>query len=66
LIPASVLQEVDQLIGYIEAGCADPSLGATHYLNIPLTKQINGGKLPSWVSKMTHLATIGQHDFYKE
>lgn len=45
---------------------ADPTDGATHYLNIELTKILNKGKLPSWVSKLKHTIKIGQHDFYKE
>lgn len=44
----------------------DPTGGATHYLNIELTKELNGGKLPSWVYKMEHLAKFGKHDFYRE
>jgi cell wall hydrolase len=44
----------------------DPTHGATHYLNEPLTRKIRGdGTLPEWVAKMTHTAKIGQHDFYK-
>lgn len=63
---SDTLTECSNLITQIEQGCPDPSLGATHYLNIELTKQIRGGTLPSWVYKMAHLTTIGRHDFYKE
>jgi Cell Wall Hydrolase len=45
---------------------ADPTNGATHYLNIELTKKLRGGTLPDWVEAMIHTATIGDHDFYKE
>lgn len=44
----------------------DPTLGATHYLNIELTKQIRGGTLPGWVNKLTQTVKIGKHTFYRE
>ena len=50
----------------IDESVADPTQGATHYLNIEVTKQQRGGSLPSWAEKLTHTATIGDHDFYKE
>jgi len=44
----------------------DPTKGATHYLNIPLTKRIRrDGKLPSWVSRLTKTVVIGRHTFFK-
>ena len=66
LMGEKTLTEISNLITQIEQGCPDPSNGATHYLNIELTKQIRGGTLPSWVYKMEHLATIGKHDFYRD
>lgn len=48
-----------------ETAFADPTHGATHYLNEPLTRQLRGGSLPDWVSKMTKTAEIGKHTFYK-
>ena len=51
----------------ITESVSDPTQGATHYLNIEVTKQQRGdGKLPSWVEAMEHTVTIGAHDFYKE
>ena len=44
----------------------DPTLGATHYLNIKLTKSMRGGTLPAWVKKLHKLVDIGQHSFYVE
>src|SRR3990167_6293611 len=44
----------------------DPTHGATHYLNIPLTRQLRGGTLPLWVAAMVKTVDIGQHSFYKE
>ena len=44
----------------------DPTLGATHYLNIPLTKKIRGGTLPVWVSRLKKTAVIDKHTFFKE
>ena len=44
----------------------DPTHGATHYLNIPLTREIRGGSLPTWVAAMVKTVDIGQHSFYKE
>ena len=41
----------------------DPIQGATHYLNIPVTKKIRGGTLPSWYSEHKVTATIGRHTF---
>jgi hypothetical protein len=70
---SETLSEIDNLITQIEAGyeisstrwCPDPSLGATHYLNKALVIK-DAGRLPSWIDKMEHLVTIGNHDFYKE
>ena len=45
----------------------DPSLGATHYLNEPLTRSMRkGGDLPRWVSRLHKLVDIGEHSFYVE
>ena len=44
----------------------DPTKGADHYLNIPLTRKMRGGSLPGWVAKLKRTAVIGQHTFYKE
>ncbi len=44
----------------------DPTLGATHYLNIPLTKKIRGGTLPVWVSRLKKTTVIDKHTFFKE
>ncbi|KKK98758.1 hypothetical protein LCGC14_2639590, partial [marine sediment metagenome] len=45
----------------------DPSLGATHYLNEPLTRSMRkGGDLPAWVSRLHRLVDIGEHSFYVE
>jgi len=68
-IDEKVFIEIDKLIlgtTSTMAGFSDPTFGATHYLNIELTKKQNGGKLPAWVRKMRHTATIGLHDFYVE
>ena len=43
---------------------ADPTGGATHYLNKELTKKIRGGSLPRWVAAMKETITIGRHTFY--
>jgi N-acetylmuramoyl-L-alanine amidase len=39
--------------------------GADHYLNIPVTRQIRGGTLPSWVDLNRKTADIGRHTFLK-
>jgi len=45
----------------------DPTKGATHYLNVELTKKIrSNGQLPLWVREMKELVTIGLHTFYRE
>ena len=44
----------------------DPTHGATHYLNIPLTKRRRGGTLPKWVSRLKKTAVIGKHTFLIE
>lgn len=65
-MPATVMEEA-----YVAAKAAyegygeDPTNGATHYLNEELTKKLRGGSLPSWVHRLTKVATIGQHTFYK-
>lgn len=44
----------------------DPTHGATHYLNVALTKRIRrDGALPSWVSKLMQTVVIGRHTFLK-
>lgn len=43
----------------------DPTKGATHYLNIKLTKMLRGGDLPAWVYKLTQTTVIGHHTFFK-
>ncbi len=44
----------------------DPTHGATHYLNVPLTRKLRGGSLPSWLKVMKRTAKINLHTFYKE
>ena len=44
----------------------DPTHGATHYLNVSLTKRIRrDGALPSWVTSLTQTVKIGRHTFFK-
>jgi N-acetylmuramoyl-L-alanine amidase len=66
-VKEEVINKVGVLFDLIhENKIPDPTNGATHYLNVPLTKQINNGHLPNWVSKLTWTCKIGDHDFYKE
>ena len=68
-IDDKIFAEIEKLIIGTQSkmvGYSDPTFGATHYLNIALTKEQNGGKLPAWVGKLKHTATIGLHDFYVE
>ena len=45
----------------------DPTHGATHYLNVPLTRRIRrDGSLPTWLLAMKRTTKIGLHTFYKE
>ncbi|KKN66126.1 hypothetical protein LCGC14_0474160 [marine sediment metagenome] len=44
----------------------DPTHGATHYLNVRLTKLLRGGTLPGWLKVMKRTTKIGLHTFYKE
>ena len=44
----------------------DPTYGATHYLNIALTRQLRGGSLPAWVGRLQKTTVIGQHTFFKK
>ena len=44
----------------------DPTFGATHYLNVPLTRKLRGGTLPAWLLAMKRTTKIGLHTFYKE
>jgi len=47
----------------------DPTHGATHYLNIPLTKRTRGGTLPAWAENAVNenkvTAEIGAHTFLR-
>ena len=43
---------------------ADPTGGATHYLNVELTKKLRGGTLPAWFHSDNQVtAVIGRHHF---
>ena len=42
----------------------DPTKGATHYLNVALTKK-QSGKLPSWYNPKYITVVIGHHTFLK-
>lgn len=45
----------------------DPTFGATHYLNVALTKKIRRNHdLPFWIKSMRRTTKIGLHTFYKE
>ena len=45
----------------------DPTKGATHYLNEPLTRSMRKkGDLPAWVGRLKKLVDIGKHSFYVE
>ncbi len=64
--PANCNVEVVNAVDQATSGSVpDPTNGATHYLNIRVTEQINDGHLPAWIEDMIHTATIGDHDFYK-
>lgn len=52
---------VDVLTGKV----ADPTNGATHYLNPEATKKIRGGSLPDWADMKKLTVKIGLHWFYK-
>ena len=43
----------------------DPTNGATHYLNVELTKKLRGGSLPNWYSEEKVTVVIGLHTFLK-
>jgi|TARA_Y100000310_G_C20536442_1_gene741095 spore germination cell wall hydrolase CwlJ-like protein len=47
----------------------DPTKGATHYLNIELTKKIRSGALPAWAENAINegrvTAEIGKHTFMR-
>ncbi len=45
---------------------SDPTHGATHYLNIPLTRRLRGGSLPRWVGRLKETTRIGKHTFLVE
>ena len=42
----------------------DPTHGATHYLNVPLTKTLYG-RLPEWYNPQYVTTVIGQHTFLR-
>lgn len=43
----------------------DPTRGATHYLNLPLTRQIRSGSLPDWYDETAIVAEYGKHTFLR-
>lgn len=43
----------------------DPTGGANHYLNIPVTMKIRGGSLPSWYEPSKVVASIKRHTFLR-
>lgn len=43
----------------------DPVPAALFYLNVPLTKKIRGGSLPSWYAPLKVVKTIGRHEFLR-
>lgn len=49
--------------GVIWETLPDPVQGSSFYLNVPLTKKIRGGTLPSWFSEEKVRCTIGRHTF---
>ncbi len=49
---------------YFQLEC-DPTKGATHYLNVELTKKIRGGSLPSWYDQEKVTVVIDQHTFLR-
>ena len=51
--------------GAISGTVPDPTFGATHYLNIELTKKIRGGTLPPWFREDRITTVLGQHTFLK-
>ena len=45
----------------------DPTHGATHYLNVKLTRYLRADhSLPYWLKSMKRTTKIGLHTFYKE
>lgn len=49
----------------IARALVDLTHGATHYLNIELTRQLRGGGLPNWVDLTKVTVKIGNHTFLK-
>lgn len=43
----------------------DPTMGANHYLNVAVTKQMNNGRLPSWYDPLKVTMNLGRHTFLK-
>ncbi|MDA8230363.1 MAG: cell wall hydrolase [Magnetospirillum sp.] len=48
----------------IAGALADPTGGATHYLNIDLEQRLYG-RLPGWIAAMRQTAVIGRHTFFQ-
>jgi len=61
-------QKAAEMVNLAKAGkLSDITNGADHFLNVPLTKKWNDGKLPSWYTKNRDKITkvIGKHEFLK-
>lgn len=43
----------------------DPTGGADHYLNEPLTREIRGGSLPTWFDESKVTVRLGRHTFLR-
>jgi len=57
-----------EMVSLAKAGkLSDVTNGADHFLNVPLTKKWNDGKLPSWYTQNRDKITkvIGKHEFLK-
>lgn len=46
-------------------GTNDPSGGATHYLNVEVTRELRGGSLPDWYDSDKVTVVIDRHTFLK-
>ena len=66
-IPSRVWQDSEKAAASAYYGIEkDPTGGATHYLNVHLTRRLRGGTLPTWLLAMKRTTKIGLHTFYKE
>lgn len=65
LMPERAINCLEAVLDVVLRGAADPTKGATHYLN-PDATMAQRGTLPEWALKKPPVAVIGRHLFFAD